>query len=292
MTPTPRFTSRWNSIAAATVPGSRTIGSRACRGYTSHLPPGPGGPVDSREADADCRATPTSITFRPVHVQYDVFVSLPPGKIDLPARSRGLVRPGKHNRTPVLARTVDAGGGSPSRCTTKSMSAEIRNRRDRSAEVQEIAAFNCNFTVDAASVIMSTKNQQYRLPKGDPRYDQPFPAGWPRDIRECQSERYLVNVHGTFYEMPRQNGLPQIKPVCSHGRQIMDFFTWRGLLVMTGNRTDAQPDGQYFHSRLPGRRAMVRHVDDLWRLGSRWARRPCSPPATPAKPPTLPDDWL
>ena len=63
------------------------------------------------------------------------------------------------------------------------------------------------FTVDDASAIMTWKGRRYRLPKGDPAFDKPFAWGWPRCIREVQSERYLVNVHGTFYEMPRDTGV-------------------------------------------------------------------------------------
>lgn len=262
------------------------------RGYTFHIFPQDLAAQWIRvKADADCRATAYFHYASPRDASNDArcpVASL--AKIDLPAAiSVGLVRPGKHNRNlQLLARTVDAGGR-----VSKPVYYEVdealkfeKPQEDRSAEVQEIAAVNCNFTVDAASVIMSTKNQQYRLPKGDPRYDQPFPAGWPRDIRECQSERYLVNVHGTFYEMPRQNGLPQIKPVCSHGRQIMDFCTWRGLLVMTGNWTDAQPDGQYFHCGSQGVGLWCGTVDDLWRLGKPVGKGGpwLATPATPGKP--------
>ena len=114
---------------------------------------------------------------------------------------------------------------------------------------------------------MTQGGKRYRLPKGDPAYDKPFPAGRPRGIRECVSERYLVNVHGTFYEMPRDSGLPRIKPVCTHGRQITDFCTWRGLLVLAGNRRAAKGDGHYFASPDGEVGLWFGHIDDLWRLG-------------------------
>jgi hypothetical protein len=63
----------------------------------------------------------------------------------------------------------------------------------RADEVREIAKISQDFEVDDASVIMAEKGRRYRLPKGDARYDQPFATGWPRGIRECESERYLMN---------------------------------------------------------------------------------------------------
>ena len=114
---------------------------------------------------------------------------------------------------------------------------------------------------------MTQNGKRYRLPKGHPRYDRLLAFGWPRGIRECQSERYLMNIHGTFYEMPRDNGLPLIKPVCSHQRQIVDFCTWRGLLVMSGNVAEAAPDGQYFRAGDGRCGLWFGAVDDLWCLG-------------------------
>ncbi|MBT4815535.1 MAG: hypothetical protein HON70_07545, partial [Lentisphaerae bacterium] len=99
-----------------------------------------------------------------------------------------------------------------------------------------------------------------------PRYDRPFTTGWPRGIRECESERYLMNLHGTFYEKPREAGILKIKPVASHGKQIVDFCTWRGLLVVSGTRTDARPDGQFF-ADTAGHGLWFGAIDDLWKLG-------------------------
>jgi len=138
--------------------------------------------------------------------------------------------------------------------------------KSRAGEVQKIAAIKKDFDVDAASVIMTHKGRRYRLPKCDPRYDKPFGFGWPRGIRECVSERFLANIHGTFYEIPWEAGIPSIKPVCTHGKQIMDFCTWRGLMVLSGTRSTAKPDGQYFGTG-DGVGLWFGHIDDLWHLG-------------------------
>jgi hypothetical protein len=180
----------------------------------------------------------------------------------------GLIRPASHNRNLQWA-AVSAEQGK----TEDAGYFEVNERLEFAAvepsqadEVREIATVKTEFEVDEASVIMTQKGRRYRLPKGRAEFDRPFPAGWPRCIREVASERYLFQAHGTFYEMPRDDGLSQIKPVCSHNKQIMDFCTWRGLLVLSGTRPDAKPDGHLFAGPA-GRGLWFGQVDDLWQLG-------------------------
>lgn len=128
------------------------------------------------------------------------------------------------------------------------------------------------FTVDAASVVLKSRGKVLRLPKGSKSFDQPFDLGWPRASREVESERHLANIHGTFYEVPLElNGRPpvwhQMRPVSSHSKQITDFCSWNGLLVLSGVRTDAQPDGHVFVDRDLGIGLWFGGVDDLWKLG-------------------------
>ena len=175
----------------------------------------------------------------------------------------GLVRPAHHNtRLQFLA----ADGGYWE--VDKTM-AFHRPEPGRADDVRQICAMKEEFTVDEASVIMTykAKGKRYRLPKGDAAFDKPFAWGWPRCIREVQSERYLVNCHGSFYEMPRDTGVVEIKPVATHNRAIMDFCSWRGLLVLSGVRGDAKPDGNTFVSADGKAGLWFGAVDDLWRLG-------------------------
>ena len=128
------------------------------------------------------------------------------------------------------------------------------------------------FSVDAASVIIETRKGQLRLPKGNEAYDQPFPMGWPRDSREVESERHLANIHGTFYEVPLIiNGVPPafhlMRPVASHSKQITDFCTWNGLLVLAGVRPDAKNDGHVYSDAEKGVALWFGAIDDLWKLG-------------------------
>jgi hypothetical protein len=138
---------------------------------------------------------------------------------------------------------------------------------DRSAEVRKVCTVKPDFTIDDASAIMTWRGKRYRLPKGDAAFDGPFAWGWPRGIREVQSERYLANIHGTFYEIPRDTGVPEIKPVSTHNRQIADFCSWRGLLVLSGVRRDVQPDPNTFASPDGKVALWFGAVDDLWKLG-------------------------
>jgi hypothetical protein len=84
------------------------------------------------------------------------------------------------------------------------------------------------------------------------------------------SERYLANIHGTFYEIPRDaRSAPDfafIKPIATHDKLIADFCTWRGLLVMSGTRAGARADGHRF-TAADGRGLWFGAVDDLWKLG-------------------------
>ncbi len=127
------------------------------------------------------------------------------------------------------------------------------------------------FVVDAASVIVTRGHQRWRLPKGDGAFDQPFASGWPRGTREVESERFLSNIHGTFYEIPRaDDSVPayrQIRPVSSHSKQITDFCTWNGLLVLAGVRPDAAPDGHVFADDQEDTALWFGGIDDLWQLG-------------------------
>jgi hypothetical protein len=148
--------------------------------------------------------------------------------------------------------------------------APVAGVQDRSHEVATLCAIPHEFTVDDASVVMVEDGKRWRLPKGDAAFDAPFAWGWPRATREVQSERFLLNVHGTIYERPREHGLPLIRPICSHHAQIMDFCSWRGMLVLSGTRPAAVADG-HFAALEPfagGTRGLwFGMVDDLWKLG-------------------------
>jgi hypothetical protein len=119
---------------------------------------------------------------------------------------------------------------------------------------------------DKASVILKLyakgKWKTYRLPKGSHSFDHAWNTEWFR-IREAQTERFLMDAHGIFYELPvliYEGKTWGIKPICYHLQIVPDFCYWRGLFVMAGNQTDVavgQPQsGLWFGT-----------IDDLWQFG-------------------------
>ncbi|MCD6048986.1 MAG: hypothetical protein K0Q55_389 [Verrucomicrobia bacterium] len=127
------------------------------------------------------------------------------------------------------------------------------------------------FQVDEASVIFTDdKGNRWRLPKGDPAFDQPGALGDERIDREVCTERDLFNCHGTFYELPAENagGFAKIRPVTTHNRRIKDYTSYRGLLIMTGISDGAPKNSEHIIRSEDGKVALwAGGVDDLWKFG-------------------------
>jgi hypothetical protein len=129
-----------------------------------------------------------------------------------------------------------------------------------------------SFSVDSASVIVTDgAGKKYRLPKGgNSLYEQAWATGWAKDKREVVTERSLMNIHGTFYELPRDTsgGLMTIKPICTHNKMIYDFASWRGMLVLAGVLDNTAPGGPIVKCAANEVRLWFGNVDDLWKLGA------------------------
>ncbi len=141
----------------------------------------------------------------------------------------------------------------------------------RNEVLAEQLAIKTVFDVDAASVIVTDGLVRYRLPKGYAAFDKPFGFGWPRAVREVESERNLANIHGSFYEIPRSGyeehpDWERMRPVASHSKQIHDYCTWQGLLVMSGVAENAGVDGHVFRGANGGT-IWCGAIDDLWQFG-------------------------
>jgi hypothetical protein len=88
-------------------------------------------------------------------------------------------------------------------------------------------------------------------------------------LREVESERWLLNASGLFYELPAMSyggQLRGIKPVCSHLRIIGDFCTWNGLLVMAGDQATPIHDSNPYIGQ-PQANLWFGKTDDLWSWG-------------------------
>ncbi|HVJ45206.1 MAG TPA: hypothetical protein VM511_02395, partial [Luteolibacter sp.] len=77
------------------------------------------------------------------------------------------------------------------------------------------------------------------------------------------------NLHGTFYEYPRDvsGGIRKMRALTTHGKRITDFASWRGLLVLTGVLDDA-PASDSLVKNPDGTAALwLGEIDQLWRMG-------------------------
>ncbi len=126
-------------------------------------------------------------------------------------------------------------------------------------------------SVDDASVLfVDERGRRWRLPKGDAAFDQPGTLGNERVCREVCTERDLLNVHGTFYELPAENAgsFAKLRPIATHNAHITDYASYRGLLVMSGIAADAPRSNSHIIRSDDGKVALwVGSVDDLWQFG-------------------------
>ncbi|MFA4029206.1 MAG: hypothetical protein GDYSWBUE_002015 [Candidatus Fervidibacterota bacterium] len=107
----------------------------------------------------------------------------------------------------------------------------------------------------------------YRLPKATHAFDHTWLTEWWR-IREVETERWLVDCHGIFYEMPSTlygGKFLVLRPVCTHLRVIPDFCSWNGLLVLAGNQVS--PVGNMWNVGQPQSGLWFGKTDDLWHFG-------------------------
>lgn len=108
----------------------------------------------------------------------------------------------------------------------------------------------------------------YRLPKATHTQDHTVTTEWPR-IREVESERWLMDVCGMFYELPAMQYAGRVwgvKPVATHLRIIGDFCSWNGLLVLAGDQTTPIRDTNPFVGQ-PQANLWFGKTDDLWQWG-------------------------
>ncbi|MBI5691953.1 MAG: hypothetical protein HZC55_17870 [Verrucomicrobia bacterium] len=126
-------------------------------------------------------------------------------------------------------------------------------------------------SLDAASAIYTDEaGRRFRLPRGRADYRLEGPLGPERACREVCTERDLLNVAGTFFELPAENagGIAKLRPVATHNRRFHDYASWRGLLVLTGIAADAPASNRHLVRSDDGQAAVwLGAVDDLWALG-------------------------
>lgn len=188
--------------------------------------------------------------------------------------STGILRPQTGNaRTLQFAATIVEPSGRPTLAYYElDGSLQLRRVTNTVAETflrTHYGLREAEFCVDQASVLCVQGTNRFRLPRTLPAYDKAFPSGWPRAVREVVTERRLLQVHGTFYELPypASGGLRRIRPVATHHKHISDFASWRGLLVLAGVAATATNFAHLIRSDDGQAALWVGEVDDLWRFG-------------------------
>jgi hypothetical protein len=125
---------------------------------------------------------------------------------------------------------------------------------------------------DRASVLFNVLNRgkwkRYRLPKASQTFDHAWYTEWPR-IREVETERFMVDIHGMFYEAPKLaygGHYFGLKPICQHLRIVPDYCSWRGMFVMAGDQTTAVTGNAHMVGE-PQSNLWFGKTDDLWSFG-------------------------
>ncbi|MBD3183013.1 hypothetical protein GF312_12030 [Candidatus Poribacteria bacterium] len=125
---------------------------------------------------------------------------------------------------------------------------------------------------DSASAILKvfTKGQwsTYRLPKATHCFDQYWQTEWPR-IREVESERFLMDCHGMFYEISPiayEGKVWGVRPISTHLRIIPDFCSFLGFLVLGGNQLTPTGDSSLNAGQCQAG-LWFGKTDDLWNFG-------------------------
>lgn len=120
---------------------------------------------------------------------------------------------------------------------------------------------------DEASVVYTDDNgNRWRFPGGE----EGTISGSYRIAREVATERDLLHIDGSFYELPARNagGVSKARPVATHHRLVHDFCSYRGLLIMSGVDLRAGDGNPHIIRSDDGKVAVwAGAIDDIWKLG-------------------------
>ncbi len=118
------------------------------------------------------------------------------------------------------------------------------------------------------TVLIDGEWRRYRLPKASHTFDQYWQTEWTR-IREVETERFLMDCHGMFYELSPmifEKAVWGVRPISTHLRVIPDFCGFRGFFVMAGNETTPNQDVNPVVGQ-PQSGIWFGKTDDLWQFG-------------------------
>ncbi|WP_256011720.1 hypothetical protein [Desertivirga xinjiangensis] len=156
------------------------------------------------------------------------------------------------------------------------LSADMKLEKKQDAQttsfIRERLAINRSpgISIEESSVlVIDNKNRRWRLPLGDSSFNALYSNSLARVCREVVTERDLLNIHGTFYELPAENadGFAKIRPVSSHQFTIHDYVSYRGLLVMSGISASTKGNENIIESADGEAKVWAGTIDDLWKMG-------------------------
>lgn len=117
-------------------------------------------------------------------------------------------------------------------------------------------------------VLVNGEWQHYRLPKASHALEHGWQTEWMR-IREIETEHYMMDIQGMFYELQPiafEGHIWGVKPICQHLRTIPDYCSFRGLLAIGGNETSPNDDNNAVVGQ-PQSGIWFGKSDDLWSWG-------------------------
>ena len=204
-------------------------------------------------------------------------VKLPAAEVKLPAASYAVMRSLAYNKLGIVAAVHPSGDDLGYYEMNQAMEiVPVENPQAAKQIVAAVAQPAGTICVDDASVIVVEDGRRFRIPKrqGYEGSEERTPAapsggtGIARVCREVATERDLLNVHGTFYELPARNaqGLAKLRPIATHDLEIHDFCSHNGLLLLSG--IDGETHSENIFRSSDGRVGVwAGVVDDLWKLG-------------------------
>jgi hypothetical protein len=188
----------------------------------------------------------------------------------------GIVRARDRNQRTLHFTPLEAGPDGLRELGLYELDAQLKLRRVQDADAHAFQKKHAAIPVgvissDAASVVfIDDSGRRWRLPRGVEGLVAETAAGPARVDREVATERDLFNAAGTFYELPAENagGFAKLRPVATHGRQVVDYCSYRGLLILSGVALDAPVSNPHILRSDDGRTALwAGGIDDLWRFG-------------------------
>ena len=156
------------------------------------------------------------------------------------------------------------------------MGGDMELRKEAMGEEDEYIRENLSISSEGMEInpgsvrITDDKGRHWHLPLGSSEFTEPTANHQLRVCREVATERDLLNLHGTFYELPAENadGFAKIRPIASHNLNIYDYASYRGMLLMTGCKSaDLSGNSRIIRSDDGKLALWAGSIDDLWKLG-------------------------